>query len=192
MEWKTEQFGSSHEGRPGAVLTDGEEPKPVYFDVGSGANFHKSTDWWVYDGTFRAPRATNMRGSCSCGWRGESLYPIDWSEVDKRVPGAYDTSGPYEDWEGHIASVEAQSVPLPAEVEDLVQQLDDKLADLSYQAPLAALKAVAALERIAVRVGRDAAYEVQADELSPETVAKALGLAEEKVRSRLLHYSLKR
>ncbi|MER5545924.1 hypothetical protein ACWD4N_19860 [Streptomyces sp. NPDC002586] len=192
MEWKTEQFGSSHEGRAGSVLADGSEPEPVYFDVGSGSYVPKSSDWWVYDGTLGAPEASDLRGSCSCGWRGASRYPIDWSQVDRFHPYEYDTSGPYEDWAQHIAEVEARSVPLPEDITDLVDRLDERLSSLADQAPLAALKAVAALERIAENVGRQAAYDVQADELSWETVAKALGLTEEDARSRLFHYSFGR
>ncbi|MET8012952.1 hypothetical protein ABZU86_13050 [Streptomyces sp. NPDC005271] len=192
MQWRTEQFGSSHEGRAAAVLADGSEPKPMYFDTGSGSNTHKTSDWWVYDGTLGAPRAADLRGSCSCGWRGTSRHPIDWSQVSEGRSDEYDTLGPREDWAQHIAEVESRSVPLPTDLEDLVDRLDEKLSALAGQAPLAALKAAAALERIAERVGRQAAYDVQADELSWETIAKALGLTEEDSRSRLFHYSLMR
>ncbi|MEV5877312.1 hypothetical protein AB0L75_24365 [Streptomyces sp. NPDC052101] len=133
----------------------------------------------------------DLRGSCSCGWRGTSRYPIDWSQVDGFHPYEYDTSGPYEDWAQHIAEVEARSVPLPEDVTDLVGRLDERLNSLADQAPLAALKVVAALERIAENVGRRAASDVQADELSWETVAKALGLTEDDARARLFHYSFR-
>ncbi|MGW2631263.1 hypothetical protein ACWC2K_18245 [Streptomyces chattanoogensis] len=123
MEWKTEEFGASHEGRAGAVLADGSEPTPMYFDAGSGGGGHSTSDWWVYDGTLGAPRASELRASCSCGWRGTSRYPIDWSDVPEDCPYAYDTSGPYDDWEQHIAEVEAQTVPLPDELTDLLHQV---------------------------------------------------------------------
>ncbi|MGW1843005.1 hypothetical protein [Streptomyces sp. NPDC001966] len=48
--WETEGFGGEHEGRPGALLADGTEPGPAYFDSGSGSTVHRSTDWYVYDG----------------------------------------------------------------------------------------------------------------------------------------------
>ncbi|MWA07694.1 hypothetical protein [Streptomyces sp. BA2] len=67
MDWMLDEFGKSHAGRPGVVLDDEIEPGPVYFDFGSGANIHKTTDWWVYDGTLGAPLAMQMRGSCACG-----------------------------------------------------------------------------------------------------------------------------
>ncbi|MGW3387860.1 hypothetical protein [Streptomyces cinereoruber] len=37
------------------------------FDLGSGSNFHESSDWWLYDGTFRRPTAVSMRGRRACG-----------------------------------------------------------------------------------------------------------------------------
>lgn len=79
-DWTTVEFGTSHRGRPGAVLPDGSEPKPVVFDVESGTNFRETRNWQVYAGsTLSAPRATALRGACSCGWRGSGLHPIDWS-----------------------------------------------------------------------------------------------------------------
>ncbi|MFJ8668925.1 hypothetical protein [Streptomyces sp. NPDC093600] len=96
------------------LLADGSEPGPVYFDMGSGGDVHQSTDWWVYDGTRRAPTAVQMRGRCSCGWRGERTYPIDWAQIPRDDPYEYDTSGPLEDWQEHVDEVEALTVPLPA------------------------------------------------------------------------------
>ncbi|MGW9116214.1 hypothetical protein ACWGRV_06110 [Streptomyces sp. NPDC055663] len=48
--WETDGFGGEYEGRPGALLADGTEPGPAYFDSGSGSTMHRSTDWYVYDG----------------------------------------------------------------------------------------------------------------------------------------------
>ncbi|MFD7500267.1 hypothetical protein [Streptomyces sp. NPDC059850] len=92
------------------------------------------------DGTLGAPKAAQPRGSCACGWRGES-----------------------------------------------VQQLNA----LAFEAPLAALKGVAVLERVTRRIGREAAYGAEADEVSWEEIGQALGLDEKTARSRLLHYSLR-
>ncbi|WP_435191254.1 hypothetical protein [Streptomyces sp. bgisy126] len=64
-----------HEGMVGVLLADGSEPKPVLFDLGSGATFHESSDWWLYDGTFRRPTAVSIRGRCACGWRGTKTSP---------------------------------------------------------------------------------------------------------------------
>ncbi|MER6639098.1 hypothetical protein [Streptomyces microflavus] len=52
--WQTEEFGVAHAGRPGVLLADGSEPGPVYFDTGSSANFHRSSDWWIYTGELGA------------------------------------------------------------------------------------------------------------------------------------------
>jgi hypothetical protein len=191
MGWKTKESGSSHAGKAAAVLADGSEPKPVYFDVGSGSYVPKSSDWWVYDGTLGAPLASDLRGSCSCGWRGSTLFPLDWAQVAEEGSAAYDTSGPYEEWAQHMSEITSRSVPLPADLEALVDQLDKKLDALTDEAPLAALKIVAALERIAGRVAPLAAHYVQADEIPWEAIAEGLGLTEKDARSRLLSYSLR-
>ncbi|MGW0858718.1 hypothetical protein [Streptomyces sp. NPDC002690] len=101
--WKCEEFGQEHEGRPGVLLADGTEPGPVYFDACSGSTVHRSTDWWVYDGTLGAPVAAELRAVCSCGWRGTARYPLDWAVADGRHPWAYDTTGPESDWDTHPA-----------------------------------------------------------------------------------------
>ncbi|MFG2895229.1 hypothetical protein [Streptomyces sp. NPDC048248] len=192
MGWRTEEFGSSHEGLAGAVLADGSEPKPVFLDTGSGSHMHQTTEWWAYDGKLSRQRAQAVRGSCSCGWRGTTRYPIDWTQRDHEGLHDLDISGPRDDWAQHIADVEARSVPLPSEVDDLLEQLANQLDALTTDAPLAALKAVAALERLTGRVGRQAAFAAEAEELSWEVIGGALGLTEKDARSRLTHYSLRR
>ncbi|MFI0822042.1 hypothetical protein ACH4TX_40775 [Streptomyces sp. NPDC021098] len=190
MGWQSEEFGSFHEGTAGAVLGDGSEPGPVYVDAGSGSHMPAITDWWVYDGTLGAPRATHLRGSCSCGWRGERRYAIDWGLVAED-PYDADTSGPRDDWAQHIEHVKERSVPLPVALEGLLAEVDQQLTALAADAPLAALRAVAALERTTKRIGREAAYHAEADELSWETIGKALGITEKDARSRLVNYSLR-
>ncbi|MEW2546605.1 hypothetical protein AB0910_12630 [Streptomyces sp. NPDC047002] len=197
MGWSTDEFGRSHEGRPGALLADGTEPKPVYVDLGSSSNMHEISDWWVYDGRLNRPRASEVRGACSCGWRGAGRYAIDWGaleggDADGEDPYDIDLPGPYADWERHLDEVRARSVPLPAGLQDLIDQVESRLDSLVDQAPLAALKAVADLERTVKRVAGDAAYAVEMDELSWETVGKALGVPEREARSRLLGYALRR
>ncbi|MFD4224673.1 hypothetical protein [Streptomyces griseus] len=189
--WSTEEFGASHEGQPGVVLADGTEPGPVFFDTGSGPDVHQSTSWWVYDGTLRAPVAAQLRGACSCGWRGEHLYPIDWDQVDRREPYAYDTTGPEDDWERHVAEVEAGTVPLPDDVAALLAQVQERLDTLADTAPLAALRAVAALERTTQIIGRVAANLASADDPAGERTGPALGITPDKARSRLVHYGLR-
>ena len=192
MGWRTEEFGSSHEGLAGAVLADGSEPKPVFPDTGSGGHMHQTTEWWAYDGNLSRPRAEEVRGACSCGWRGATRYPIDWTQRDHEGLHDLDTSGPRDDWAQHIADVEARSLPLPSELDDLLERLTNQLDALTTEAPLAALKAVAALERVTGRVGREAAYAVEAEELSGAVISEALGLTEKDAQSRLTHYSLRR
>ncbi|ARF59117.1 hypothetical protein [Streptomyces gilvosporeus] len=180
------------EGMVGAVPADGSEPEPVFPDIGSGSPMHRTTEWWAYDGMLSRPRADTARGSCSCGWRGANLYPIDWTQQDGDGFRDLDTSGPRDDRAQHIADVESRSVPLPSEVEDLLHRLEDQLDALAAGAPLAALKAVAALERLVGRIGREAASAVESDEPSWETIGRALGLTAKEARSRLTRVSLRR
>ncbi|WP_329139293.1 hypothetical protein OG552_33020 [Streptomyces sp. NBC_01476] len=176
MGWQTGEFGMSHEGRAAALLADGSEPEPAYFDIGSGGHVPSTTDWWVYDGTLGTRRATRLRGACSCGWRGTRTYLIDW-ELVADGPGDADTSGPRADWKDHLGDVEARSVPLPGGLEGLLAQVDEQLTALADDAPLAALKAVAVLERATRRAGRAAARNAEADEVSWEAAGKALGMS---------------
>ncbi|MEV6318975.1 hypothetical protein [Streptomyces sp. NPDC051776] len=74
----------------------------------------------------------------------------------------------------------------PTALTELLDQLETQLTTLADQAPLAAL------DRLTRRVGRDAAYAAEADELSPETIATALGLSPDKACSRLTGYLLRR
>ncbi|MDI3420675.1 hypothetical protein [Streptomyces luteolus] len=78
------------------------------------------------------------------------------------------------DWEKHLNEVEARTVPLPDEVTTLLEQIEGQLDRLVQDSPVAALKAVAALERTAKRFGSGAAAYTDADELSDETLATAL------------------
>ncbi|MFJ9411391.1 hypothetical protein [Streptomyces sp. NPDC101393] len=152
-----------------------------------------TSEWWVYDGTLGAPRASEVWGSCSCGWRGSSRYEIDWDEVvAEGRPVELGLCGPREDWEEHITEVDQRAVPLPGGLTDLLEQLDRQLYTLADQAPLAALRAVGVLERAARRIGLEAAYNVGADEISPDAVEEALGLPEQTVRSRLTRFRLGR
>ncbi|MEU2026190.1 hypothetical protein ABZ565_29150 [Streptomyces sp. NPDC016469] len=190
FEWHTEEFGASHRGRPGPVLPDGTEPKPVFFDLGSGTHFHETSDWWVYDGhTRNAPRASALRGACSCGWRGTTLHPVDWQQVAAEGPEWYDTSGPHADWKQHMTEVEHRSVPVPEDITDLLTRLRERLVVLADDAPLAALRIVAALESTIAETGAVAAHAARADSESWETIATGLGLTEPEARTRLHRYA---
>ncbi|MGW1126407.1 hypothetical protein [Streptomyces sp. NPDC002526] len=188
--WEIAEFGASHQGRSGAVLPDGSEPQPVVFDLGSGTFMHKTSAWWVYDGhTQRVPQATALRGSCSCGWRGASLYPIDWQRVAAGGPDWYDSSGPRADWKQHMTDVEHRSVPVPEDVADLLARLQERLDGLADDAPLAALRIVAALESAIAEAGAVAAHTARADDQSWGTIATGLGLTESEARTRLHRYA---
>ncbi|MGV9249765.1 hypothetical protein [Streptomyces sp. NPDC003710] len=100
-----------------------------------------------------------------------------------------DVTGPYDDWLEHIRAVERQTVALPADLTQTMDLLEAQLTALAEQAPTAALKAVARLERLAALAGREAAYAAEADELSLETIGKALGLSAGKAHTRLTHTS---
>lgn len=189
MVWRSEEFGESHEGIMGAVLADDSEPKAVYLDVGSGTNGLETREWWAYNGMMRRRKAAACRAACACGWRGES-HPIDWDHVDDGCLDDLDTSAAYDDWWEHIRAVERQTVPLPDELADLMDQLEEQLTLFAERAPVAALKAVAALERLTGHIGRDAAFAAQADDLSWETIGKALGISPDTARSRLTRYLL--
>ncbi|MCX4451574.1 hypothetical protein [Streptomyces sp. NBC_01789] len=186
--WKTEEF-ASHRGRPGAVLADGTEPKPVVFDIGSGTNMHETSDWWIYDGEGRAPYAPALRASCSCGWRGTTSHTIDWQEATGEGPDAYDTSGPHADWEQHITDVENRTVPIPEDVTDLLTQLRSRLDVLADDAPLAALRVLTVLEHPLAETAEAATFAAQADGQSWDAIATGLGLTAQDARTRLYRYA---
>ncbi|MFD7838265.1 hypothetical protein [Streptomyces sp. NPDC059761] len=191
MGWKSEEYGPSHEGWAGALLADGSEPDPVYLDPGSGSDFDETREWWAYSGILNRPCAAAARGACACGWRGTTDYPIDWEVAD--AAGIYEPviEGLQEDWEHHLDEVEVRTVPLPEELTQLLEQVGEQLNSLAVQGPVAALKAVAALEEMTRGVARDAAYMAEADELPWESIATALGLTEGGARSRLTHYAVR-
>ncbi|MCX4632735.1 hypothetical protein [Streptomyces sp. NBC_01443] len=124
----------------------------MYLDPGSSSAFQETREWWAYSGILNRPRATSARGACGCGWRGAATYPIDWAAAD--AAGIYEPviEGPQEDWEQHLEEVEARTVPLPAELAELLDRVGEQLNTLAGQAPVAALKAVAALETLTRRL----------------------------------------
>ncbi|MEU6986512.1 hypothetical protein ABZ946_24285 [Streptomyces sp. NPDC046324] len=192
MEWERDNFGA-HRGAVGVLLADGSEPGPVRFDTGSGGSLQESTDWWIYDGTFGAPRAGRIRARCSCGWRADASYPVDWDQVVRRQPFLYDTSAPEEDWQAHLDDVEARSVPLPVEITDLLAALQQQLERLADEAPLAALKAVGELDTLSASSGATAAYlAVRGDRIPWQMIAEGLGTTEAEARSRLHRYECRR
>jgi hypothetical protein len=190
--WQTEEFGTSHEGVAGAALADGTEPKPVLLDLGSGSFVPETTEWWAYNGRHGRPLATDLQARCSCGWRGTSRYPIDWAAVNSDPSLEPDASDTHEEWVQHIRDVKARTVPLPPELEELLDRLDAQLSALADEAPVAVLRAVTALDRLTRRVGHDAAHYAQADEVPSDQVATALGLPEADARALLNRYAFRR
>ncbi|MCG7527137.1 hypothetical protein MHW47_22160 [Streptomyces sp. OfavH-34-F] len=126
-----------------------------------------------------------MRGP----WRGTTLHPVDWQQVAAEGPGWYDTSGPREDWRRLIADVENRAVPIPEDVAGLLDQLRERLDALADDAPLAALRILAALESSIASAGEVAAYTSRADDQSGDTIAAGLGLTASEARSRLHRYA---
>jgi len=193
MKWLTGEFGSSHEGMVGVLLDDGVEPGAVWISTSlSGAGGRETREWWAYNGAYGCgPRASYLRGSCSCGWRGDDRYPIDWSAIED-WPRDVDTSGPLEDWDRHITEIEALVVPLPKDIEELLEHLEVRLEALAGESKLASLRAVAAVERIAKQVGWNAARDVDPHETPWAQISKALGLTEKGAQARLMSYKPRR
>jgi hypothetical protein len=190
VTWRAEEFGTSHEGFAGAVLTDGSEPKPVVLDTGSGAHVHQTSEWWAYTGQWGRPKAAGYRAACACGWRGKT-HPVDCEQIDGGRLDEVDVSASYDDWAAHIDTVDRQAVPLPDDLTNTLGRLEDQLSRLADQAPVAALRAVGELERLTRSIGHRAAHAAEADDLSPETIGKALGLSTSAARARLTHYQLR-
>ncbi|RPK79456.1 hypothetical protein EES47_29540 [Streptomyces sp. ADI98-12] len=192
MGWQAEQFGEAHQGYAGAVLADGSDPKPVFFDTGSAANMQSSLEWWAYDGKAARPLAVGMRAHCACGWRAAQAHTISWDQVAADGVELTDTSGPAADWEQHIDAVEAEAAVVPPELVGMIDQLGAGLEDLADLKPLTALRVVAKLERLTARIGGVAARNVEADGLEDATVARSLGIPAPAARSRVARYRLGR
>ncbi|MFF4104277.1 hypothetical protein [Streptomyces sp. NPDC001903] len=184
-------LGAAHEGSVGVLLSDGTEPGPVYFDVGSGPDMPSSTEWHAYDGRRGRPRAMLLRGSCSCGWRGAAEYRLDWTTLAADQPlyeADVDLTGPIGDYEAHVSVVRDAAVPLPAELTGLLTELVRQLDVLAVEEPLVVLKALADLRYVIGQTGQDAAYELAALDVPLEDVATALGTSETAARTYLNDY----
>ncbi|MFF4424697.1 hypothetical protein ACFY04_28645 [Streptomyces sp. NPDC001549] len=182
-DWWTVDFGDAHAGAAGA-LVGGSEPRPVYFDVGSGSDVPSTTHWSAYDGRARRPRADALRAACACGWRSAAQYFLDWDTIGDRplYEADVDLTGPLADWTAHLSVVRDAAVPLPERLAALLAEIAGQLTATAADVPLAALRAAGVLERIAARVGRETAGALRDDGMPAEVVATALGIT----RSRAL------
>ncbi|WP_331719822.1 hypothetical protein OG217_37290 (plasmid) [Streptomyces sp. NBC_01023] len=186
--WETDELGEVHGGQPGVVNEDGTEPGPISIPSNSGSGaIGKITEWWGYDGVMGGPAATHLRGSCACGWRGATLYPVDWDEVHQAHP-YYDTSGPEEDWKAHVREVESTLVPLPDDVAALLDQLNQRVDELADREPLVALRAANILQRNTHMSTLCAATTIERDKTTLATVGAALGCSASQAEARLRTY----
>ncbi|MFF0216128.1 hypothetical protein [Streptomyces vinaceus] len=186
-DWWTVEFGDAHAGAVG-VLVEGGEPGPVYFDVGSGPDVPSTSHWSAYDGRHRRPRADAIRASCACGWRGATEYPLDWETLgdEPLYEADVDLTGPLADWNAHLSLVRDKAAPLPEPLAALLVEIARQLTATAADAPLAALRAAGVLERIAARVGREAASALSDEGVSAKAVATGLGTSRSKALMLLL------
>ncbi|WP_285566738.1 hypothetical protein [Streptomyces sp. RTGN2] len=110
---------------------------------------------------------------------------------DRRSPEEFDTFGAEADWDRHIGEVEAPAVPIPGDVAALLVQVDERLNALAFDAPLAALRVIATLERIVTEAGGTAAFHAEADDPVGSALGPGLGLPDRDARARLLRYTLR-
>ncbi|MGW4904268.1 hypothetical protein ACWEO9_14900 [Streptomyces albidoflavus] len=121
------------------------------------------------------------------------MPPIYWGQVAVDGASLTEESRPLEDWEQHIDEVDAAAAIVTPELLGMIEQFGPGLADLADSERLAALRAVAVLERLTARTARAAAHNLQADGLEGEVVAGGgLGLPAQQARSRVLRYRLGR
>ncbi|MFJ5552500.1 hypothetical protein [Streptomyces sp. NPDC093225] len=181
--WTTDEFGGSHQGAVGVLLADGTIPDPVYFDSASGPGGRSVAQWSVYDGRQGRPRAAVLRAVCSCGWVG-SQHCLDWDVIggdELAEAGDGQAAACERGWDAHTADVAAAAVPLPEAVTILLEQLETEIDKLTATSPVAALRAVRALEVLAGRQGYWAARGIRSNHDAGQAAA-ALGLSEREAR----------
>ncbi|MEV7730111.1 hypothetical protein AB0P15_36165 [Streptomyces sp. NPDC087917] len=91
-----------------------------------------------------------------------------------------------DDWYGHVTAVADTTIPLPAELETLLQDVAAAIDRLAQDSPTAAVKAARSLEIIAQRSAHWPAQSARG--LDPETRAAALGLNVEETRTLLARF----
>ncbi|MET8658618.1 hypothetical protein [Streptomyces griseus] len=170
------------------VNADGTEPGPVTIPSNSGGGLGTLTEWWAYDGSMDPTPATHLRGSCSCGWRGETLYPVDWDRAHEQQPYEYDTSGPESDWLQHTEEVRSALVPLPEDLAALLEQVNEQVSVLSDREPLVALRAANILQQHTRMSQQNAARTIERDGTGPAAVGTALGCTPSQAKDQLRTY----
>ncbi|MFF2618455.1 hypothetical protein [Kitasatospora sp. NPDC058046] len=159
MPWVDES--KRHRGFPAAVLADGSEPEPLP---------DGRTTWWLYNGA-DGPRATAVRGGCSCGWRGEQVHRLDFGD-DSATEAVGKDTGPFADWESHVDLAEGV---VPREVEDLIAALVDRICDLTESRPYAAARAAGRFERAAASTALLAGRRAHHNLMTWEYIGRAFG-----------------
>ncbi|MFD9270496.1 hypothetical protein ACFWB1_19435 [Streptomyces goshikiensis] len=109
-------------------------------------------------------------------------YPLDWDALGDRplYEADVDLTGPLADWNAHLSLARDRAVPLPEPLAALLVEITEQLTATAEDAPLAALRAVGMLERIAARVGREAAGALCDGGVSADAVATGLGITRSK------------
>ncbi|WP_053680388.1 hypothetical protein [Streptomyces sp. XY66] len=125
---------------------------------------------------------------CTCGWRGAAEYQLGWDTIGDQplYEADVDLAGPLADWKAHLSVICEAAVPLPERLAALLVEMAEQLTATAADAPLAGLRAAGVPERIAARVGREAASALSDDGISAEAVATALGTTRFKAQILLL------
>ncbi|WP_053790113.1 hypothetical protein [Streptomyces sp. XY332] len=97
-----------------------------------------------------------------------------------------DLTGPLADWNAHLSLVRDTAAPLSEPLAALLVEITEQLTSTTADAPLAALRAVGVLERIAALIGREAAGVLADDGVSAQDVATGLGATYSKALIMLL------
>ncbi|WP_217201476.1 hypothetical protein [Streptomyces buecherae] len=188
--WTTEEFGASHEGAVGVLLSDGTVPPPVAFDMCSGGGGQSVAQWSIYDGrNTRGPRAAALRAVCSCSWTGPK-HALDWDEIGEQElaeAGAGTADACMQDWDVHTAEVEKSAVALPETATALLAQLEEEIEKLAKTSPLAVLRVARRLEVTAAHLAYWSAHDARQG-TTAEQAAAALGLNEDAARMLLARF----
>ena len=159
-----------HAGYGVAVLADGGEPSPPP---------EGRRPWWSYNGA-DGPRATGVRGACSCGWRGAGTHPVHCGD-DAATEGYEAATGPYADWEEHVTRAEGA---VPYDVEQLLDALRRRIEELSERRPLTALRIAARIEKASTGYSLGAVRAARSGLVSWEAIGRAFGTSRQAAHER--------